>query len=156
MRVSDGGAAVEDIQLIALDGERIYDDLPAVREVAIRVKVNVLNDPESRVTAVLATLLLDVFGVEEADDDSTNGGSAEAGEEASERSPVYSGRVTFRVDAERPADDDEEWVPAVFAEAWPYLRSQLVTHAQLLGMGRIPVPLRAPENLARESRADDE
>ncbi|WP_172895746.1 hypothetical protein [Brachybacterium vulturis] len=149
---------MEDIQLIALDGERIYDDLPAVREVAIRVKVNVLNDPEARLTPVLATLLLDVFAVHDggADDGSTTGGSAGPAEDASERGPVFSGRVTFRIDAERRSDGDEEWVPAVFAEAWPYLRSQLIAHAQILGMGRIPVPLRAPENLAREPRADDE
>lgn len=68
--------------------------------------------------------------------------------------PVYTSRASFRIDAERPEKEDPSWVPAIFTEAWPYLRSQVISHALLLGMGRIPVPLEAPENLAPQPHPD--
>lgn len=153
---------IADIRLIALDGERSYEMLPAVRDVAIRVKVNVLEPDDndnasngSQPVAILATLFLEVFG---ADDEASSQTvtSAPGSEGVDSRSPVYSGRVTFRIDAERPAVEDPQWVPTIFAEAWPYLRSQVIAHALLLGMGRIPVPLEAPENLARQPQSGNE
>lgn len=149
---------IEDISLIALDGERTYENLPRTREVAIRVKVSVLDSSEEegpqeedRAAIILATLFLEVFGADGAEGD-VHGAEAEAREPSGQGDdpPIFSGRVVFRIDGRRPPGDDPRWVPAVFAEAWPYLRSQVITHAQLLGMGKIPVPLKAPENLTRE------
>lgn len=162
----EGFPAIADIRLIALDGERSHETLPAVRDVAIRVKVNVLEPDngdlsqlEGQPVTILATLFLEVFGAGDGDDDGTSS-QTEAGvrgaEDVDSRSPVYSGRVTFRIDAERPSKEDPHWVPAIVAEAWPYLRSQVVAHALLLGMGRIPVPLEAPENLARQPQRGEE
>lgn len=160
----DESPSIADIRLIALDGERSYETLPALRDVAIRVKVNVLepgdaDDPrnEPQLTTVLTTLFLEVFGADDEGDDEAPAQSASSPPEpdgADTRAPVYTGRASFRVDAEGPAQDDPSWVPAIFSEAWPYLRTQVISHALLLGMGRIPVPLEAPENLARQPHAD--
>ena len=47
-----------------------------------------------------------------------------------------------------------DWVPAIFTEARPSLRSQVISHALVLGMGQIPVPIEAPEELAPQPHAD--
>ena len=160
----DRGPAIDSIRLVTLDGERSHEDLPALREVEIRVNVTVPGDSggdetreETGPSAVLATLLLTVFGVDEDRDDDEAGPSTsgEDGREGSDRTPIYSGRVTFRIDANRGADDGDDWVPSVFAAAWPYLRSHTISHAQLLGMGQIPVPLHAPDGLTQEPRVED-
>lgn len=150
--------SIADIQLVALDGERSYETLPALRDVAIRVKVNVLepddeDHDENPLTTILATLLLDVFGADEKGGDATSGPRSPDPDGADARAPVYTGRATFRIDAERPAEAGRSWVPTVFAESWPYLRSQVISHALLLGMGRIPVPLEAPENLTPQQHS---
>ena len=82
--------SIADIRLIALDGERSYETLPALRDVAVRVKANVLEpdgDPrsESTLTTVLTTLLLEAFG---ADD--------EGNDDASAASPPDSGGADVR------------------------------------------------------------
>lgn len=159
----DESPSIVDIRLIALDGERSYETLPALRDVAIRVKVSVLHtddadEPrdERQLTTVLTTLLLDVFGADDEGDDMASAPSPPESDGPDSRSPVYTGRASFRIDAERPAEEDPSWVPAIFSEAWPYLRSQVISHALLLGMGRIPVPLEVPEDLARQSHPSAE
>ena len=105
------------------------------------------------ITAVLATLRLDVFGVGVRLMTTPPMAAIvqEAGEEASEFSPVDSGRVFLsRVDEKRPADDDAGWSSGCLRPGMAISSFPAGHPCAASGNRADPVPRRAPsKNLAR-------
>lgn len=103
------------------------------------------------VAIAIVTLSIQVFSAKDADRPDGNP-PADADPEDSEDVPVYTGKVALRVSADAADGDESEWVTQLFEAVWPYLRTHTVDHALRLGMGRMPVPLKAPDNLTRSTR----
>ena len=114
--------------------------------------VDDIEEQETETVAVaIVTLSIQVFSASDAD--SPEGKPlADAMTAETEDEPVYTGKVTLRVSADAANGEESEWVIQLFEAVWPYLRTHTVDHALRLGLGRIPVPLKAPDNLTRSTR----